>query len=100
MRIHTETVHFRADQKLLAHLEEKLQKLDHFFDRIVDAKVILKLENAGQVKDKIVEIQLNVPRGRLFHKESAKTFENSIDAAVKALTRQLKKYKDQRRRAA
>ena len=99
MRIRTEAIHFNADKKLLTHIEEKMQKLEHFFDRIVDAKVILKLENTGQIKDKIVEIQLNVPRGRIFHKESAKTFENSLDAALKAITRQLKKYKDRRRAA-
>lgn len=97
MRVQTEAVQFRADQKLLAHIEQKLQKLEHFFDRIVDARVTLKLENAGQVKDKVVEISINVPQQRLFHKETAKTFEGSVDAAVKALARQLKKYKDRRR---
>jgi len=94
MKVRTEAVQFKADQKLLDFIENKLGKLENYFDRIIDAKVILKLENSGQVKDKISEVKLNVPGISLFAKYSAKTFEEATDKATANLTRQLKKYKD------
>ncbi|MCG8331706.1 MAG: ribosome-associated translation inhibitor RaiA [Chitinophagales bacterium] len=99
MRVRTEAVQFKADQKLIEHIDKKLQKMDQFFDRIIEAKVTLKLENSGQVKDKIAEVQLSVPGDVLIVKETSKTFEASIDTAVDVLKRQLIKYKERLRRA-
>ena len=36
MRVHTEAVQFKADSKLVLFIEEKLSKMTHFFDRIID----------------------------------------------------------------
>lgn len=94
MKVYTESVQFKADQKLLDFIEKKLNKMDHYFDRIIDARVTLKLENAGQVKDKIAEVRLKVPGDVLVVKESQKTFEASIDGAVDVLKRQLIKFKE------
>lgn len=99
MRVRTEAVQFKADQKLIEHIDKKLQKMDQFFDRIIEAKVTLKLENSGQVKDKIAEVQLSVPGDVLIVKETSKTFEASIDTAVDVLKRQLIKYKERLRKA-
>jgi putative sigma-54 modulation protein len=99
MRVHTETVAFKADQRLIAFIERKLSKMDQFFDRIIDAKVVLKLENAGQVRDKIVEVRLNVPGNVLVVKESRKTFEASVASAVEGLKRQLIRHKEKERLA-
>ncbi len=93
MKIHTQAVHFSADQKLISFIEKKLTKLNQVFDKIIAIDVILKLENSGQVKDKVAEIKLNIPGSTLFAKESNKTFEESIDNAIKALKKQLVKYK-------
>jgi putative sigma-54 modulation protein len=98
MRVQTEAIHFAADVKLLQAIERKLARLDHYFDKIVDAKVILKLENSGQVRDKIAEIKLIIPNGIIFIKESSKTFEAALDAAVVTLKRQLVKIKEKRAR--
>lgn len=94
MRIHTEAVQFKADQKLITFVEKKITKMAQFYDRIIEANVILKLENSGQVKDKIAEVKLSVPGDVLFAKESSKTFEASVDQATESLRRQLVKYKD------
>lgn len=93
MRVRTEAVQFKADIKLIQFIEERLGKLDQFFDRIIDARVSLRLENSGKVKDKIVEVSLNVPGDRLFAKSMDKTFEAAADDVTDALRRQLKKYK-------
>ena len=97
MTVRTESVQFKADDKLIQYIEKKLGKLDNFFDKIIDASVKLKLENSGQIKDKIAEISIAVPGTVLFVKETHKTFEGSVDSATDNLKRQLKRYKEKLR---
>lgn len=96
MKVHTESVQFKADRKLLDFIEQRLGKMQQFFDRIIDAQVVLKLENSGQVRDKIAEVRLHVPGDTLVAKARKKTFEASVDRAAVALRRQLKRYKARR----
>lgn len=91
MQITFQTVHFTADQKLKDYIEDKLQKVVKFYPKILTSTVFLKLENSGQVKDKVVEIKMNVPGSTLVATNSDKTFEASFDDAVEILKRQLKK---------
>lgn len=94
MKLNFTAVHFDADQKLKDYIERKASKLDQFFDRIIDAQVFLKLENTGQVKDKIVEFKFLVPGDTLVATEVSKTFEAAADTAVDNMKRQLNKYKE------
>ncbi len=94
MRVRTESIQFKADVKLLEYVEQKLSKLEHYFDRILDVSVKLRLENSGQVRDKVVEVKVKVPGTTIFAKEEAKTFESSTDEVVDNLKRQIKKYKE------
>lgn len=94
MKIHMTAIHFTADQKLTDYIEKKASKLHQFFDRIIDAQVFLKLENSGQVRDKIVEMKLMVPGDTLVATEVSKTFEAATDAAVDNMKRQLNKHKE------
>jgi len=93
MKIQTTAVHFDADQKLIDYVTLKTGKLGQFFDRIIDASVFLKLENSGRVRDKIVELKLNVPGETLIATESSKTFEAAVDLAVDNMSRQVKRHK-------
>ena len=97
MNIRTESLHFTADQKLLDYIDRKVNKLEIFYDRIIDATVYLKLENSGQIKDKIVEIKIRVPGDTLIAKEVSKTFEVGVDGAVGRLKRQIIKHKEKQR---
>ncbi len=94
MKIKTQAVGFNADSKLITFIEQRLPKLDQFYDKIISAEVSLKLENSGQVKDKIAEVRINVPGNTLISKETQKTFEASIDFAIDSLKRQIKKHKE------
>ena len=94
MEVHTRAVHFSADSKLIDFIDKKMSKLDHYFDKVLDVSVVLKLENSGQVKDKIAEIRLKLPGGVLYVKENAKSFEESVDRASASLKRQIIKYKE------
>ena len=91
MQVTFQTVHFTADQKLKDYIEEKLQKLVRFYPKILQSTVYLKLENSGQVKDKVVELKINVPGSTVIASNSDKSFEASFDDALENLKRQLKK---------
>ncbi len=93
MRVQTRSIAFKADQKLIAFIEEKTGKLNRFFDRIQMADVVLKLENSGQVKEKIAEIHLQIPGEVLIARAESKSFETSTNTAIESLKRQLKRYK-------
>ncbi len=88
------SIHFDADQTLLDFIQNKLNKLDTFFDRITDGEVFLRLDNNNPVNNKIVEVKLFVPGQTLFTKTEGASFENATDEALDNLARQLKKYKD------
>lgn len=97
MNINIESIHFTADKKLIDYVQKKTSKLETYFDRIVGLDVILKLENSGQVRDKIAEFKMHVPGDTIFVKHTDKTFEAAADAGVDTLKRQLKKYKEKQR---
>lgn len=98
MKVQTRAIHFSADQKLELFIQKKLQKLEQFFDRIIKAEVVMKLENTGKVKDKIVEVKIKVPGNMLITKETHKTFEAAIDSSLDSLKRQLIKHKSKKRK--
>ncbi len=91
MQVTFQTVHFTADQKLKDYISEKLQKLTKFYPKIVQTTVFMKLENSGQVRDKVIEIKMNVPGSTVIATETDKTFEASFDSALDTAKRQLKK---------
>ncbi len=93
MKVNTEAVGFKADQKLLDFIQKKTEKLDRFYEQIIHADVILKLENSGKIKDKVAEIKLSVPGETFFAKNTEKRFESAVDESVEALRRQLIKFK-------
>lgn len=88
------SIHFDADSKLLDFIQKKMDKLETFYDRIIDGEVFLRLENGEKFNNKIVELKLNIPGQTLFSKEQATSFEAATDAGVEALRRQVKKYKE------
>ncbi|RBL88473.1 ribosome hibernation-promoting factor, HPF/YfiA family [Chitinophaga flava] len=97
MNVQIQTVHFDADSKLIDHVNKKLQKLSTFYDRIISVDVFLKLDNlAHQVKDKIAEIRVRIPRQDLFVKHESKSFEESFDLAFDSLVNQVKKQKEKK----
>ncbi len=88
------SIRFIADQSLITFIQKKADKLDRFFDRIIDGEVFMRLDKDNNMENKIIEIKLNIPRNQLFAKERAKTFEEASDLAVEALKKQIIKHKD------
>jgi len=94
MNVKIQTVRFDADLKLVDYINRKLQKLQVFHDRIVKVDVFLKLDNViHNIKDKIAEIRVHVPRHNFFAKTTSKSFEESFDDAFDSLLTQIKKKK-------
>ena len=94
MDVKVQSVHFKADQKLIDCCEKRINKLDLFFEGVIGSDVILKLEKDEDQENKVAEIKLSVPANEyLFAKKQAKTFEEAVDLAVDALRKQLDKYK-------
>ncbi len=92
MKLQVHSIHFTADQKLIGFIEQKVNKLETFYDRLVSGEVFLRLNNEG-IENKTVEIKLKVPGSQLFAKEQAKSFEAAADLATEALRNQLKRFK-------
>ena len=97
MNLQITSLHFDADQKLIDYIEKKATKLSQFSDRIIDSRVVLKLENSGQVREKIFEMKVNVPGDLLIASESAISFEAATDLGVDNMKRQLVRYKERQR---
>lgn len=92
MKLQVHSIHFDADRKLINFIQQRVDKLHTFYDRLVDGQVFLRLNNEG-VENKTVEIKLTVPGKKLFAKEQARSFEAAADLATEALRNQLKKFK-------
>ena len=92
MKLQVHSIHFDADRKLISYIQRKLDKLDTFYDRLVDGEVFLRLNNEG-IENKTVEIKVRVPGSQLFAIEKARSFEEATGLAAEALRNQLKKFK-------
>ncbi len=94
MKLQMHSIRFDADQKLIDFIQKKANKLDKFFDRIIDGEVFMRLDKDDNMENKVIEIKLNIPKNQLFAKERARTFEAASDLAIDALRRQIVKHKD------
>lgn len=94
MKLQMHSIRFDADQKLIDFVQKKADKLDKFFDRIIDGEVFMRLDKDNNMENKIIEIKLNMPRNQIFAKERSRTFEAAADLAIEALKKQIVKHKE------
>lgn len=94
MKLQMHSIHFDADITLIDFIQKKADKLETFFDKIIDGEVFMRLEKNEPIENKMIEIKINIPGNQLFAKEKAKTFEAAADEAVQSLRRQIKKHKE------
>ena len=77
VKLNVRSVNFDADQKLIDFIQGRVNKLTHFFDRIIEADVYLKVDNNHETENKTVEIRLYIPGNDLFAKKTAKKLRSS-----------------------
>ncbi|NUM30924.1 MAG: ribosome-associated translation inhibitor RaiA [Bacteroidetes bacterium] len=95
MNIKIQSIHFDADKKLLDLITKKLEKLEQFSGKIIDANVYLKLNNHKDKANKQVEIKLNTSLGSIFTEYVSDKFETATDKVVETLKMQIVKRKEQ-----
>ena len=93
MQVNINSVHFKADKKLVAFVNEKVEKLSSLYEGVIGSDVTLKLENSEFPDNKIAEIRLFIRGNDLYAKKQCKTFEEAADTAVDALRRQIFRHK-------
>ncbi|SDB47546.1 putative sigma-54 modulation protein [Flavobacteriaceae bacterium MAR_2010_188] len=94
MKVETQSVNFNADQKLINFIQKRMDKLDQYYDKVIQSNVYLKVENTSQKENKIFEAKVKVPGDSFIIKKQCKSFEEGADMAISSLERQLKKRKD------
>lgn len=97
MKIRVQSIHFTADIKLLDFVQEKVDKLVHFYDQIISGEVFLKLDKSNDTQNKIVQIKIQLPGNDIIAKEQRKTFEEATDLCMESLSRQIIKHKEKMR---
>ena len=98
MKVNINSVHFKADRKLVSFIENKVDKLSLFYDGIIGGDVSLKVSNKADRENKITEIRLNIKGYDLFAKKESNSFEEATDLAVDALKKQLTRHKEKVRK--
>jgi putative sigma-54 modulation protein len=94
MQVKIQSIHFDADKKLLNFIQEKVNKLSHYYDGVTGGEVFLRLEKSKDTQNKIAEIKLQMRKGELFAKRQCKTFEEAVIGTTDALRMQVKKHKE------
>jgi len=94
MTINIQSVHFDADKKLLGFVNQKVEKLNTFYDGIINSEVILRLDKNSNAANKIAEIKMLGKGQEFFAKKQCASFEEATDLACEALKTQVKKYKE------
>jgi putative sigma-54 modulation protein len=94
MTINIQSVHFNADRKLLDFINEKVEKLNTFYDGIINSEVTLRLDKSSTSDNKIAEIKMLGKGQEFFAKKQCASFEEATDLSCEALKTQIKKHKD------
>ena len=95
MNVQIQTVHFDADNRLMEHVNRKLEKLRTFHDQIIGVEVYLVLDNVvHNIKDKVAEIKVYIPKHSFFVKHQSKTFEESFNLAFDSMVNRIKRQKE------
>lgn len=87
------SVNFTPDKKLVSFVNDKVKKLQLFYDNITAGEVFLKLDKDQEKENKQAIIKILLPGKELLAKKQCKTFEEATDLACEALSKQVQKHK-------
>jgi putative sigma-54 modulation protein len=97
MKVNVHAVNFTVDKKLVDFVQERMDKLEKYYDRVVSSDVFMKVEKTSEKENKIVEIKINVPGDDFLVKKQCKSFEEATEQAAESLERLLVKRKEKLR---
>jgi putative sigma-54 modulation protein len=94
MKVNVYAVNFNVDRKLVDFINERLVKLEKYYDKVVSSDVFLKVEKTSEKENKVVEVKIHVPGDDFMVKKQCKTFEEGVELASESLERLLVKRKE------
>ena len=100
MKVNVHAVNFSVDRKLIGFVQERLDKLEKYYDKVVHSDVFFKVDNTSAKVNKIAEIKINVPGNEFIVKKQCKTFEEAVELCADSMERLLVKRKQKTRASA
>ncbi|WP_297984670.1 HPF/RaiA family ribosome-associated protein [uncultured Chryseobacterium sp.] len=94
MKISVQSMGLTPHAPLEEYIEKKLSKLDTYYDKILECKVYLKVENKADKENKTAEIILAVPGEDIVVKKTTASFEESLDQCADVAKKLLIKKKE------
>jgi putative sigma-54 modulation protein len=94
MKVSIHAVGFAVDAKLVAFIQERMDKLEKYYDKVVSSDVYLRVEKTSDKENKAVEVKVNVPGDEFLVKKQCKTFEEAVELSAESLERSLVKRKE------
>ena len=94
MKVNINAVNFTVDKKLTDFIQQRMDKLEKYYDKIVSSDVFLKVEKTSEKENKIVEVKIHVPGDDFLVKKQCKTFEEAVEISAESLERLLIKRKE------
>ncbi len=94
MKVSVNAVNFSVDRKLVVFIQERLTKLEKYYDKVVSADVFLKVEKTSEKENKVVEVKIHVPGDDFMVKKQYRTFEEALEVSAESLERLLVKRKE------
>ncbi|MCS6904082.1 MAG: ribosome-associated translation inhibitor RaiA [Bacteroidia bacterium] len=96
MRVTIQSTNAEVSPTLKEFINNKLAKLEQFYDSIIDVQVYLKVDKNNSAGNNVVEIKVLVPSNTLIANEQGKTFEEATDLCIENIKRQVKKFKEKK----
>lgn len=94
MKVNVHAINFNVDKKLTAFINERMSKLEKYYDKVVSSDVYLKVEKTSEKENKIVELKIHVPGDDFMVKKQCKSFEEAVELSSESLERILIKKKE------
>ena len=94
MKVNVHAVNFNVDGKLLDFIQERMDKLEKYYDKVVSSDVFLKVEKTSDKENKIAELKIHVPGDEFIIKKQCKSFEEAVEQTAEAAERLLVKRKE------
>ena len=85
MKVNVHAVNFTVDRKLVDFVQERMEKLEKYYDKVVSSDVYLKVEKTSEKENKIVEVKINVPGDDFLVKKQCKTFEEAVELSAESI---------------
>lgn len=91
-------VEIQTSTKINRHLnsliKSRVEKLEMFYNRIIQVDIFFKTKKHGTPEDKVAEIKVMLPGASLFAKSHAENHEKAFVQALEKIKTQLLKRKD------